>query len=178
MDAPVYDVDGTLANFQSAFLERGWELGYGNYLPRHWTQWREWDPFPDGVFGNIFDDVAQDEGFWLTLDPYDDAHVTTEVACYLTARPVKEEITHWWLSVNGFPEAPVHTVEPNESKLHTLRESKANVLVEDRPRNFLEMQEADGVDSILIDRPWNRHVETGRRARTVADVEQIHHRDD
>lgn len=99
--------------------------------------------------------------FYLDLKPIvnpDD--LIFEPVCYVTARPVSNDITVKWLDIHGFPAAEVITVAMNESKLEILKEKKVEIFIDDKYETFLELNN-NGILCYLYDRPHNRRYNVG-----------------
>lgn len=136
MDNPydiALDVDGVLADFQSAFLMKAAQTDVPFY--QHYTEWDGWDP--EGEKAQAFEevDLYMDRDFWLFLvQPLHKAHVPYEVEAYVSARShAPDGVTKEWLDMHGYPEAPVYVVEDSDEKLDVLREdTDADVFVDDK----------------------------------------------
>jgi 5'(3')-deoxyribonucleotidase len=86
-----------------------------------------------------------------------------EPVAYVTSRPVPSAITEAWLDKNGFPAAPVYTVGLHGTKVEVLRDIvKADIFVDDRWDNFLELNKA-GIFTYLFDAPHNTRYDVGHR---------------
>lgn len=167
------DIDGCLANFQQRFLDTAKRKGYSDF-PTHWTQWRSWLP-PDikGGFGDLFDEIEEDELWWGEISPYDDAHLPVAPDAYLTARPVSSAVTENWLSRHGFPEAPVYTVGVDNSKVPIMREKGIDLLVDDRPKTFDQVNQEREKTCLLMNRPYNQHVPSESGFYSMDDAKVI-----
>lgn len=176
MSGIAIDVDGVLANFQQRFLKTAHELGYDNF-PVHWTQWKNWNL--EGLekeFREIMKNLDSKPLWWLQINPYDDAYLTKTPDIYLTARPVENQITRYWLRINDFPETKVRTVNSSKEKPSVMEEEGVDCLLDDRPKTFSMINEGTSLRCILLDRPYNEHLVTAhdnRRVRNVYDFQQL-----
>jgi hypothetical protein len=156
------DIDGCLANFIQHFLTTARSDGHTEF-PVHWTQWEDWmPPGLDDLFGTVFSEIAEDDEWWLSIPPYDDAYLPYEPDAYVTSRPVSSEVSEAWLQENGFPEAPVHTVGPGQSKTEVLDQENIDLMVEDSTSNFEEINSTRHTTCVLLSRSWNLDVPTER----------------
>lgn len=132
----------------------------------HWATYFNTDPSPifwnfDKTIKEKFEDMKDNKEFWLTIPrKVDPADLVFEPHCYITARPVDESVTREWLLKNGFPDVPIHAVNVYESKMEAFLASGADVLIDDRYENFVEIN-AGGGCCFLYDAPHNRKYEVG-----------------
>ncbi len=94
-----------------------------------------------------------------------------EPVAYVTSRPVSSAITEAWLDKNGFPAAPVYTVGLHGTKVEVLRDIvKADIFVDDRWDNFLELNKA-GIFTYLFTALHNERYEVGhKRLNSLKDL--------
>jgi len=161
----VLDVDGTIAGFASAFVEKAEEMGLE--FPRHYTQWRSWsfEGKKHTSFSKVWPEITESEDFWLRrIDPLQKAHVPYDVGAYVSARSqAPEGATEKWIQKHGFPSAPVVVVERSSEKPEVLREIGADVYVDDKVATVEKLHEMytpynDIPLAILITTPANsRH---------------------
>lgn len=151
------DVDGVLAIWPQAIIDKAATMGLAEHFPKNWRECHQWF-FSDRI-GDVWKVIHDDEAFWLSIPYFIDAKTTLffEPHCYVTARSVRSEVTEEWLRRNGFPAAPVYTVGPTESKLPILTELGVDLFVDDKPETYDELNEA-GLTTLLYDRPWNRRI--------------------
>lgn len=151
------DLDGVLANFKQGFIERGRLRGIGHHFPSSWRFWTEHIPASVTYFDVIWDEVKNDNGFWLSLKPLcNPQQVTFPVSAYVTARPCPNAITEAWLLANGFQVAPVVTVPYGSSKVQALKDLEIDVFVDDNVKNCQEINEGGRTLCLLWDEPENR----------------------
>jgi 5'(3')-deoxyribonucleotidase len=184
------DVDGVLAGFQSAVIDRARAMGLDFY--DHYSLWNHWMVHEGRK--EAFDQVAKtidgSREFWLEeVRPLPEAHVPYEVEAYVSARRgVPEGVTEKWLRENNFPEAPVHIVDDGEEKAEVLRsETNTDVFVDDKISTIKTLQDhwtpENGVPyPILFNQPHNsRHSRSSRispwapRAYYLPEVPKVAH---
>ena len=148
------DCDGVLSNFSQALIEKANEMGLGEFFPKSWMDIDSWDFSPK--FSEVWKVIEKDEGFWLGIEPFKDTHGKVDFTpiAYVTARPVPSSTTRFWLRANGFPDAPVHTVHPNASKLDILRDIGVDLFVDDKPETVEELND-NGLLCLMFSRPHN-----------------------
>lgn len=155
------DIDGVLANFAQAFIERAKAMGVGEHFPAHWTLWDRW-MYGGEHFSVVWEAITHDHSFWLDdIKSFDDAYVHFDVQGYITHRPVPTEVSRAWLNRHGFPDAPVITVTGKGSKVQAARDLGIDVFVDDKYDNFVELNDA-GILCLLYDRPHNRREDAAR----------------
>lgn len=156
------DIDEVLADWVGAWCE----LHGIKERPENWYFFENiLQEFDDMKTKGIIDD------FYLSLKPLIKANeIPFEPDCYITSRPVANEISERWLYSNGFPVRPVFTVSPEKSKLHYAKERNLDVFVDDGWSNF-EILNKNGVFCYLYDAPHNRRYEVGhRRIKSLKEI--------
>jgi Domain of unknown function (DUF5664) len=134
------DVDEVVADFLGAY-----ETKFGVKLNPYWQS--------DYNIADNLKGLMEDEDFWVNIPV---KHIPTfEPACYISSRSIPVEWTKKFIQKNGLPCAPVYHVPWNESKVETLKENNIDVLIDDKPENFLEATRA-GVYALLMDAPHNQ----------------------
>lgn len=149
----VMDIDGVIANFVDGFLARAEDLGGYEGMPCCWKGVQEYQFFPSELFRL----VGTDESFWLGLRRMPGVrqamvHGGLFPDMYLTARPIRSEISVRWLNDNLFPVATVVTVNQAEGKLKYLE--PGDVFVDDLPSTVRAAQEK-GVTALLMQAPFH-----------------------
>ena len=151
------DIDEVLADFVGAMLER-----FPNMKERS-VYWN--DPH---IMDN-FDAIKDDEGFWMAIKPKN-KNLPFEPHCYITSRPIPTIITENWLKLNGFPAAPVYSVEHGKSKVDIAKQSKLEIFVDDRYENFVDLNK-NGVCCFLFDAPHNQRYNVGyKRIKSLDEL--------
>jgi len=84
---------------------------------------------------------------------------------------IEERVTVDWLRRYNYPKMDIWFAGSLENKANAiiLGKVKCDWLIEDHPKVLTLLQERD-VKTIIYDAPWNRHIISGRRARTWKDV--------
>ena len=141
------DIDEVLCNFVE-----GWHKRWGaDPSPEWWTYHRGMGD----CFKQMKDDGSLDD-FYLSLKPkIDPSEIPFEPHCYVTSRPVDSSITEKWLAMHGFPAVKVYTIPLGASKVDAIKESGADLFVDDSFANFKELNNA-GICTFLMDAPHNR----------------------
>lgn len=143
------DIDGVLANFNKSLFE-----------------WHN-EEFSDSLHWNdprvrvMFEGVKDNPDFWSSIEimikPED---IPFEPAAYVTARSIDKSVTQAWLNNCGFPMAPLHSLDVNESKLETIKGLNLDFFVDDKLETFKELN-SNGICCFLMDAPYNRHIDVG-----------------
>lgn len=156
------DIDGVIADFIGSWLHLYPELKYSNswYIDRHIL-----DKFDIMKKNGTLDD------FYLNLKPLiKPSEITFDFNCYVTARPVDSKITEEWLRFHGFPELPVHTLSPRESKFDKLNELGIDIFIDDSYSNYVDLNNK-GILTYLYDREHNRKHNVGHlRLTNLSDL--------
>jgi len=101
------------------------------------------------------EELKTDKEFWTNLPAK--FLPSFEPDMYITSRSIPVEWTKENLEKMGFPCAPVYSVPWNESKVELLKEHGVDILIDDKPMNYLEATEA-GIFCYLMDAPHNRYL--------------------
>jgi uncharacterized HAD superfamily protein len=143
------DIDGVLADFDLHLCNT---VGIDLHNITHWN---------DPIIKKHYEAIKHDENFWLTMPtlikPED---IPFEPHVYITSRSIDSKITKKWLHDNGFPDAPVHSIGTNESKVDTAIKSNIDIFIDDKWQNFIELN-ASGICTFLMDAPHNRKYNVG-----------------
>ena len=92
------------------------------------------------------------ENLTVLTDPND---IPFEPSCYITSRPCSIETTMKWLDTNGFPHAPIYTVDVNTSKVDAAKKAGIDIFIDDKYEHFVELNQA-GICTFLFDRKHNQ----------------------
>jgi len=157
------DIDGVLADFSMA-----WHKLYPEVNPRPNT----W--FLDDKIGERFKLMKATntlDDFYSNIEPLiKPEELTFEPCCYITARPVNNNITEKWLSSHGFPIKPVITVGINKNKIAAAKEYNVEIFIDDHYENFIELNNA-GIFCYLFTAPWNMKYDVGNmRLNSLSDL--------
>jgi 5'(3')-deoxyribonucleotidase len=143
------DIDEVLADFVSSFMQR-FKI---KERPEFWHFTQE----------GWLESLVDDDQFWLNLSvktfPED---IPFEPHCYISSRITSAEVTREWLNRHGFPTVPLYLLKRGESKVEAFKMSGAEVMVDDRYENFLELTKA-GHLCYLFDQPHNRKYNVGHK---------------
>lgn len=147
------DIDGVIANFQSAWHELHPEIP------------AEPDTYDsDKNFIRRFDEMRVAgtlNDFYLSIKPLlKPEDISFEPHCYVTARPVETWVTEQWLDINGFPKKKVITVPTSTSKVEAMKEAGVEVFIDDYYGNFIELNDA-GIFCYLYTASWNLRYDVG-----------------
>jgi hypothetical protein len=147
-----YDLDGVLCDFVSHFFDY---LSLPNHEPEIWDDPRIIDNFHK---------IKNDYIFWLSIPPLIDS-IPIKPTAYVTNRPIPSHISADWLWRHGFPYAPVATLK-NKAEIIPA----GSKMVDDAPHNYEELTAA-GVHCYLLDKPYNRHIQTDKRIYSLAEIQ-------
>lgn len=153
------DIDDVLADFLGGFCE------YYNLeeTPAHW------DFFKNGVKYSELKTLPK--SFWMNLKPIiDPKSIKFAPVAYITHRICPVEWTAEWLEMHNFPYAPIHLVDPDNSKVSIAKELSLDVFVDDKYQTYLEMNN-NGVFCWLFDSPQNKKHDVG--FRRLFDLERL-----
>ena len=153
------DVDGVISNFTEALINEAKEMGLGDRFPKSWEDVTDWHFSND--FEAVWKVIERNETFWLSIPAHEEVKEDLDFVpfCYVTARPIASNTTRFWIRQNGFPDAPVHTVAPNTSKLDILKDLGVTHFVDDKPETVEELN-ANGIVCYLYNRPSNKNYVT------------------
>lgn len=155
------DIDEVICNWVGA-----WTKYYNIPTPTSW--------FFDSNILNRFKQMKDKnilDAFYLDLQPLcKPEDIPFEPHCYVTSRPVDSKITEEWLLKHGFPQRPVITVPPGESKIDILKKENIDIFVDDRYENYDEINKA-GICCFLFDAPHNKRYNVGfKRIYSLNDL--------
>lgn len=156
------DIDGVIADFQGGFREVLAKDNI-NWPENHWHIPYKAKPH--------WESVKKNKEFWLGLKPL--CELPFEPVGYVTFRCIPVEWTEDWLTLHGFPPAPVISMEGlpgEESKAEAIRSLKADVFVDDNWDNFIDLNNKK-ILTYLLDKPYNRHYDIGhKRINSLGDL--------
>ena len=157
------DIDGVIANFQSAWHELHPEIP------------AEPDTYDsDKNFIRRFDEMREAgtlNDFYLSIKPLlKPEDVPFKPCCYVTARPVETCVTKQWLDAYGFPKKRVITVPTSTSKVEAMKEAGVKIFIDDHYGNFTELNDA-GILCYLYTASWNIKYDVGdMRLNSLKDL--------
>jgi len=105
-------------------------------------------------------ELESDKEFWVNLPV---KHFPKFVPhCYITARSIPIEWIKESLEKNNLPCRPIYIVPWGQSKKEVLKQSGANILIDDKLDNMIEAEEI-GITAYLMDTPANQKFDVGAR---------------
>lgn len=148
------DIDEVLCNFLGGWKDR-WSIAN---MPTSW--------FFDRQILQRFEEMRQSgelDEFYLSLIPLiKPTDIPFEPHCYITSRPVSSEVSAEWLDMNGFPQRPVYTTDPDNgiTKVSLCKEHEVEAFVDDRFENWRDLNNA-GITCYLYTQPHNERYDVG-----------------
>ena len=170
-----YDIDGVVAWFSKAIIERAQEMGYGaDEFPQHPDDVTSWEMGP--AFPLVWKSIKHSEEFWLDripAMPYT-LPISDNVDGYITSRPVSETISQRWLLRKGYPYAPVYNVPKPEMKTKLALELGVTHFIDDKIETVNQMRQA-GIRAVLMIQPYARKRlhEVEESVQYLAEFEKI-----
>ena len=157
------DIDGVLADFSMA-----WHLVYPEINPRPNT-WYLDDKISER-FKTMRNNGTLNE-FYLGIEPLLNPNdIPFEPHCYITSRPVPQEISEQWLDKHGFPNKKVISLNIATSKIDAAKEAGIEIFVDDFYENFVELNKS-GITTYLYTQPWNIMYDVGSlRINSLKDL--------
>ena len=157
------DIDGILADFTGAWHDLYPEISpipSSFYLDRKIKQ-RFIDMETNGTLDN----------FYMNIQPLIDAKdLPFDPHCYVTSRPVLQELTEDWLDKYHFPCKKVYSIGLRTSKVDACKEAGVEIFIDDSFDNFVELNNA-GIFTYLYTAPWNIKHEVGHmRINSLKDL--------
>jgi len=155
------DLDGVIVNWCLAIEaackkhDPNWESKLVDGEP-NWWYWLDM-PFLKEVIESM--DYAE----FLATAPerlVEPSELDFEPVAYITHRHIPSEFSARWVADNGFPYAPVVSVDEAGDKAKIIREMNLDVFVEDKFETFVQLQN-EGILCFLMDRPYNRMHDVG-----------------
>ncbi len=147
------DLDGVIADFTGAWKELYPEV---SATPNSWYLDRK-----VSKRFNAMREAGTLNEFYLNIPvlvkPED---LPFEPHCYITSRPVSNEISEQWLDNNGFPARPIYTVDIRQSKVEVAKNAGIEIFVDDSFENFVELNN-NGIFTYLYSAPWNQKHDVG-----------------
>lgn len=163
------DVDGIIADFNGAFIDRVIALTDRDLFPARPFDIPIWDyPQHYGYTGDevsaVWQNIKQDRNFWANLDPYkwtsdflSRLDPETDDLYFITNRMgvSPKQQTERWLWRNQGPLSP--TVLITAMKGWTARSLDLDVYIDDRDLNVIDVRTvAPKTRTFILDQPWNR----------------------
>ncbi len=155
------DIDEVICNWVEPWCQK-----FNLCIPTSWNfEWNILDKFKQmnetGELAEFYAELPAKEGpEVLTFDP----------VCYITHRPVEEEVTKKWLEKHRFPLRPVLQVKNREDKLQVVIDQKLDIFVEDNYDTWLMLRKA-GIACYLMDAKHNQRYDVGHwRIKSLKEI--------
>lgn len=160
------DIDGVLADFTHAWNQLYPEI---NPNPNSW--------YLDRKIGTRFEQMKNDgtlNDFYLNIPTLiKPEELPFEPYCYITSRPVSNEITEQWLDKHGFPARKVYTVGLRESKTDVAKQAGIDIFIDDSFDNFVDLNN-NGIFTYLFTANWNVKYDVGHmRLNNLNEIELL-----
>lgn len=147
-----FDIDGVLADFESAYLKR----------------FKKWPRYDWAITRNVANILIHERDFWLNLPVLNTLEFTPRMFC--SARVNPKCWTKQYLRDHSFPEAPLFQVPGYKlSKAKTLK-GRCDVHIEDSIKNFLDLNRK-GIPCLLYNNKVNKHLGPILRIYTLNEDE-------
>ena len=178
-----FDIDGVVADTMKAFIRVAKEEFGINYISKeqitsYWIE--ECLPVPLDIIKTIINRLLADP-FGIELEPLPGAReVLVRLAAhgrltFVTARPVKEPIEAWLVSLlSEVPRGDIRVIATghHSAKAEVLEELKLKYFVDDHLETCQDLHKR-GIRTIVFDQPWNRGHTPFLRIRTWKDLSGI-----
>lgn len=157
------DVDGVLADFTKT-----WSALYPEIYPKP-NSW-----YMDRRMTKRFEEMRKNgtlDDFYLSIEPLmTPEDMPFEPYCYITSRPVSQEITEQWLDNHHFPARKVISLDIKKSKVEAAKEAGVEIFIDDSYDNFVDLNN-NGVFCYLYTAPWNTRYDVGHmRVNSLKDI--------
>jgi hypothetical protein len=157
------DVDGVLADFTKTWSE---------LYPEIYPKPNSW--YMDRRMTKRFEEMRKNgtlDDFYLSIGPLmTPEDMPFEPYCYITSRPVSQEITEQWLDNHHFPARKVISLDIKKSKVEAAKEAGVEIFVDDSYDNFVDLNN-NGVFCYLYTAPWNTRYDVGHmRVNSLKDI--------
>lgn len=155
------DIDETIAGFLKAYSDRTGKTEN----PLHWqyckdikNNFTEWEK--DGTLNSLYLEE---------IKPIVNSHLPFIVDCYITNRPVSNNITEQWLDKHNFPLSDCFTVKNRNDKVKIAKERNLDIFLDDNYETFVEMNK-NGILCFLINNKHNEQFDVGfKRVMSIDD---------
>ena len=182
------DVDGVLADFNIAFIQRVIDINAKDLFPPRPFDIPTWD-YPQSYgytqleVSDAWASIIRDRTFWQNLPAYEDtkkflAQLSAESikgndVYFITSRPgvAAKYQTEWWLTVHGFICTPTVLISSQKGKC--VSALQCDKYIDDRWENALDVATTTGSEVYLLDRPWNQRWETPTGIRRISTFNEM-----
>lgn len=183
------DVDGVLADFNAAYIQRTIDITKHDFFPPRPFDILTWN-YPESYgytakeVSAVWDSIKADPAFWFNLKPYFDAPTMLELlqqyrdaghdVYFITARPGlnPKAQTERWLEVYGPFHGSTPTVLISSQKGLCCRALEIDAYIDDRIENVVETSQI--CQTYLLNRPWNAGLDAPwygiTRVSTIEDM--------
>lgn len=131
------DIDGTLADFESAYLSR----------------FKKWPNKDWAITRNVQNILIKERDFWLNLPVIRIPEFIPRLYC--SARVNNKRWTKKYLKDNNFPDAPLYQIPGYKLSKAKILKGRVDVYIEDSLKNFIDLN-SKGIPCLLIDSPSNQ----------------------
>ncbi len=182
------DIDGVLADFNTAFIQRVIDINGKDLFPPRPFDIPIWDypqhyGYTQQETSDAWSSIIRDSKFWQNLPPYADtieslARLSTTVIAghdvyFITSRPgvLAKLQTERWLKRHGFLLTP--TVLISSMKGKCVSALQLDKYVDDRWENVIDVATTTGAEVYLLDRPWNQRPLTPSGINRITTLSQM-----
>lgn len=131
------DIDGTIADFDSAYLNR----------------FKKWPKYNWAISRNVEHILIKERDFWLNLPILRMPNFTPRLYC--SSRVNNKRWTKKYLKDNGFPDAFLYQIPGYKLSKYEVLKGRVDVFIEDSLKNFIDLN-SKGIPCLLIDSPSNQ----------------------
>ena len=131
------DIDGTIADFDSAYLNR----------------FKKWPKYNWAISRNVEHILIKERDFWLNLPILRMPNFIPRLYC--SSRVNNKRWTKKYLKDNGFPDAFLYQIPGYKLSKYEILKGRVDVFIEDSLKNFIDLN-SKGIPCLLIDSPSNQ----------------------
>ena len=131
------DIDGTIADFDGAYLNR----------------FKKWPNKDWAITRNVEHILIKERDFWLNLPLLRKPDFTPHLYC--SARVNNKRWTKKYLSDHDLPNSPLYQIPGYKLSKTKILKGKVDVFIEDSLKNFIDLN-LHGIPCLLIDSPKNQ----------------------
>ena len=171
-----FDCDGVLYDFTDGF-RRSIPEKFHHLKANRWNFFHDWGISTQEFLDYSKKGVENKILFW-TGDPIENSvdvvnnirlagHeviIITHRGIFGEGESLAREATEHWLSLHGIGYDDLVLTEDKTSV-------KTDIMIEDKPENYLDLEKA-GIESWIVDQPWNLHFEAKRRVPDLLAFEE------
>ena len=131
------DIHGTIADFDSAYLNR----------------FKKWPKYNWAISRNVEHILIKERDFWLNLPILRMPNFIPRLYC--SSRVNNKRWTKKYLKDNGFPDAFLYQIPGYKLSKYEILKGRVDVFIEDSLKNFIDLN-SKGIPCLLIDSPSNQ----------------------